>query len=430
MAQHKQHAARRGASPWLVGGVAALAVIVVGALVLVITNSGGSPPPSASAPKTTTTDAAQRQASEEQARAQLAAKLASAVTVSPAAGATAVVPSSPVTVTTTEGQLSNVIVSSAAGAAVAGTMAAGSQQWTSSAPLAVATTYTVTGEVAGTDGITAPFHSSFTTLTPTETVTNTLFPLDGDVVGVGQPVVVRFNHPISTAAEQASVLLHLTVAESQPVPGGWHWFSEYELHFRPEAYWPTGEKISVTSDLNGWDAGAGRWGAGHVNVKFSIGDAHISVAHLDTHVMTVSDNGNVVATYPISAGSTVYPTMNGIHIAMDKESVVHMVSSTVGIPVNSPAGYDEMVYSDVHISDSGEYVHAAPWSVNAQGNTNVSHGCINLAPANAAAFMAFSQIGDIIQVVGGPRPPVYGDHGVMDWDTAWSQFTPATVAQL
>ncbi len=52
--------------------------------------------------------------------------------------------------------------------------------------------------------------------------------------------------------------------------------------------------------------------------------------------------------------------MDGIHIVLDKEPVVHMVSSTVGIPVNSPNGYDEYVYNDVHISDSGEYVHAAP----------------------------------------------------------------------
>ena len=97
--------------------------------------------------------------------------------------------------------------------------------------------------------------------------------------------------------------------------------------------------------------------------------------------------------------------MNGTHIVMDRESVVHMVSSTVGIPVDSPDGYDELVYSDVHISDSGEYVHAAPWSVDSQGETNVSHGCINLSPADALAFFAFSRLGDVVMVVGGPRRP-------------------------
>ena len=79
----------------------------------------------------------------------------------------------------------------------------------------------------------------------------------------------------------------------------------------------------------------------------------------------------------------------------------------------------------MHISDSGEYVHAAPWSVDSQGQSNVSHGCINLSDANAQAFFEFSRVGDVVLVGGGPRPPEVGDHGVMDWDTAWNEFTPA-----
>ena len=206
--------------------------------------------------------------------------------------------------------------------------------------------------------------------------------------------------------------------------GGWHWFSANELHFRPRAYWPAGEQVTVASDLDGWNAGDGRWGVGVQLVRFTIGAARVSVANLATHRMVVQKNGRVVASYPMSGGRPKYPTMNGTHIVMDRQSVVHMVSSTNGIPVNSPDGYDELVYSDVHISDSGEYVHSAPWSVDSQGVTNVSHGCINLSPADALAFFDFSRVGDVILVVGGPRPPEVGDHGVMDWDTDWSQWTP------
>ena len=119
--------------------------------------------------------------------------------------------------------------------------------------------------------------------------------------------------------------------------------------------------------------------------------------------------------------------MGGVHIVLDRETVVRMISSSNGIPVNSPDGYDELVYFDVHISDTGEYVHAAPWSVGSQGRANVSHGCINLSPANAQAYFGFSRVGDVVLVTGSPRPPVHGDHGVMDWDTPWSQFTPASV---
>jgi len=278
--------------------------------------------------------------------------------------------------------------------------------------------------------VTAQQTLSFTTLTPVAEVTATVFPTSDMTVGVGQPIVVQFNHDISTATAQQAVESHFTVAESQPVPGGWYWYSPHELHFRPQAYWPAHEQIQITGDLSGWDAGAGRWGSGQVSDTFNIGDSRISSANLQTDYMTVTLNGATVANYPISGGSNVYPTMDGDHIVLDRQSVVHMVSSTVGIPVDSPAGYDEYVYDDVHISDSGEYVHAAPWSVGSQGVTNVSHGCINLSPDNAKSFYDFSRVGDVVQVTGSPRPAVAGDHGVMDWDTPWASLTPGKVVAL
>ena len=170
------------------------------------------------------------------------------------------------------------------------------------------------------------------------------------------------------------------------------------------------------------------WGSGQFSESFAVGDARISYANLarrrdDRHVERPDDS---VPTRS-AAGGPEYPTMNGIHIVLDKEPVVHMVSSTVGIPVNSPNGYDEYVYNDVHISDSGEYVHAAPWSVYAQGVTNVSHGCINLGPSNSLDFYNFSGTGDVVEVTGSPRPPDLGDHGTMDWSTPWSEWTPGRV---
>ena len=47
---------------------------------------------------------------------------------------------------------------------------------------------------------------------------------------------------------------------SKPVPGGWHWFSSVELHFRPTSYWPVGDQVEVNGNLNGWDVGGGAWG--------------------------------------------------------------------------------------------------------------------------------------------------------------------------
>jgi lipoprotein-anchoring transpeptidase ErfK/SrfK len=359
-------------------------------------------------------------------RRALQAGLASAVRFSPPSGATGVPLDTSVAVHTTAGRFASVGVASVSGVSIPGTMARMRTAWRSNQPLLPGTTYRLTATVVR-NGVSARSGSTFRTLDPTGTVTDTIFPGPGLEVGVAQPVVVRFNHDIENPFSRTAALTHFTVTESKPVPGGWHWFSNHELHFRAKAFWPPGEKVTVVSDLAGWSAGNGLWGDGTNLTEFTVGDARISVANLATDQMTVTENGKTVATYPFSGGRTTDPTMNGLHIVMDREGVVRMISSTNGIPVNSPDGYDELVYSDVHISDSGEYVHAAPWSVSSQGHRNVSHGCINLSPSDALKFFAFSRIGDVVWVLGGPRPPEFGDHGVMDWDTPWSEFTPAVV---
>ena len=406
---------------------AAAAVVLVGGLAAVgVVASSGSSPGRRSAAGDPAAPAKPNSAAARLAAAQ--ATLASSVAVSPASGSASVPLNSPITIRAGLGVLTAVQVVDSTGKSVPGTMSASAAEWTATTPLQPSMTYHVTATV-GNNGVSAQKSTTFTTLTPTYIVTANVFPQDGMTVGVGQPIVFNFDHWIETATGQAAAYSHIHISMSKPVPGGWHWFSDTELHFRPETFWPVGEKVTVTADFSGWNGSNGRWGTGTVDTSFTVGDSHVATANLATHEMTVTDNGKVIATYPISGGRPQYPTMNGTHIVLDKASVVHMVSSTVGIPVHSPNGYDEYVYNDVHISDSGEYVHAAPWSVASQGFTNVSHGCINLSNANSLQFFNLSVIGDVVQVVGGPRPPAYGDHGVMDWDTPWSQWTAAHVTQ-
>jgi lipoprotein-anchoring transpeptidase ErfK/SrfK len=357
------------------------------------------------------------------------ATLMKSVTFFPRPGTVDAAPTLPVSVTAGSGRLTAVSLKASDGRPVRGTFDSSAKRWQSRALLVPATTYRVTATTAGASGVTVAATSAFRTVTPTGRVAATVFPDNGMTVGVAQPIVIRFDHFIDSDTSRAAVLSHLTVTESRPVPGGWHWFSTRELHFRPQQLWPSGEQVTLDTNLDGWDAGHALWGTGRQHVRFTIGRSHISVANLSTDQMTVSEDGHIIATYPFSGGRPTDPTMNGMHIVMDTQSVVRMISSTNGIPVNSPDGYDELVYADVHISDSGEYVHSAPWSVNSQGRTNVSHGCINLSPPDALAFFAFSHIGDVIQVVGGPRPPATGDHGVMDWDTPWSDWTRAVVSK-
>jgi lipoprotein-anchoring transpeptidase ErfK/SrfK len=414
----------------IIGVVAGVVLVAGGAAGAVVATSGSSPrQPAAGSPAAAGSATTSVPAAPTTPDTALQAALRAAVRISPAPGTTAVGLNAPVVVQAGQGKLTSVTVATAAGTKLAGTLDPTGAKWTSTAPaLAAGTVYHVNAAVTG-EGVSATTSSTFSTLSPASWVGVTMFPDSGLSVGVGQPVVLHFSESIPTAG-RAGVLAHLHLAMSKPVPVGAYWFSSTELHLRPQTYWPTGERVSFSDDLDGWNAGSGKWGQGSGSVRFTIGDARISTANLATDVMTVTDNGKLVATYPISGGSTQYPTMNGTHIVLDRSSVVRMNSATVGIPVNSPNGYDELVYWDVHISDSGEYVHAAPWSVGAQGHTNVSHGCVNISPTNAQQFFNFSRVGDVVIVEGGPRPPAVGDHGVMDWGTPWASWTPVPVSAL
>jgi lipoprotein-anchoring transpeptidase ErfK/SrfK len=398
----------------LITGLAAIGCLLVAGTVGVVTRSD--------APSRADGANVAVESKHDAARAEA---LAAAVRIAPANGTTDFAPATPVVVRAAQGALTKVRVASDDGVPVAGRVSATRDTWQSTGTLAYGATYRVTALVAGAGNASAKLTTTFRTIAPAATVTASVFPSDGLNVGVGQPIVFRFDHDITSDAARADLLRHLDVTESKPVLAGWHWFSDTELHFRPKDYWPANEKIAVTWDLRGWNAGAPMWGDGQGVVHFTVGDARISYANLATHRMTVTDNGRVVATYPISGGKPTDPTMNGVHLVLDRSSVVRMNSATNGVPVNSADGYDELVYWDVHISDSGEYVHAAPWSTGSQGVANVSHGCINLSDANAQAFFDFSRVGDVVLVGGGPRPPAVGDHGVMDWDTVWGGFTPA-----
>jgi len=327
----------------------------------------------------------------------------------------------PVVVVAGAGRLTAVRVTTTNGVPLAGTFAAPGKWWQSNGILAPHVGYRVAATVEGSSGVTATSITTFRSSTPSANVDATVFPGDGLTVGIAQPIVIRFNHYINDPTARATVLGHFAITESRPVPGGWHWFSANELHFRPMKFWPTGEKVTLAADLSGWNAGGGMVGDGLVGTHFTIGDAHVSFANLATDQMTVSDNGRVIATYPFSGGRTQYPTMNGVHIVLDRESVVHMVSSTNGIPVNSPDGYDELVYSDVHITDSGEYVHAAPWSVSHQGHSNVSHGCTGMSTADAAWLYANTLVGDVVVYTGGTRTLEPGN-GITVWNVSWQRW--------
>jgi lipoprotein-anchoring transpeptidase ErfK/SrfK len=347
------------------------------------------------------------------------------VTLTPADGTGDVSPSSPVEIAVSGGTVDTVSVVDSGGATVDGAVekspdSPDSEVWTPSDKLAYGTKYTLTATAKNASGKEAKATSSFTTVTPKTTSTPGIGPLDGTTVGVGMPIRVFFDQKV---ADKAAVESHLKVTSSTPTDGVWNWINDREVHFRPSTYWPANIKVTLDANLYGVNFGDGVWGEKNRTVSFQVGPRHVSVADAATHTLRVYDGATLVQTYPMSAGSSKNPTRNGPHVVLQSYKQITMDSSTFGLAVDAPGGYRADVKYAVRISNNGEFVHAAPWSVAQQGNSNVSHGCINLSTDRANWFYNFSRPGDVVEVKNSIGPQLSSvDGDIYDWAIPWSTW--------
>lgn len=203
----------------------------------------------------------------------------------------------------------------------------------------------------------------------------------GQTVGVAHPVTVTFAGAVTdrAAAERA-----IDIASPEPPAGEFTWLSDRVVEFTPTTYWPAHSTIAVT--------------AGGAKINFQTGAKVVSVADISAHTFTVSIDGEVARQMPASMGKPKYPTPIGNFTALEKQRRVTFDSRTIGIPLSNPEGYLINGEYGVRVTWGGVYVHSAPWSVGSQGYANVSHGCINLSPDNAAWYFDTVRIGDPIIV--------------------------------
>jgi lipoprotein-anchoring transpeptidase ErfK/SrfK len=211
----------------------------------------------------------------------------------------------------------------------------------------------------------------------------TFNPVNGSTVGVGEPIIINFARPI---ADQAMAEKAIHVSSTPAVPGKFYWLTSSQVRWRPLSFWPAHTAVHVD--------------AAGTQENFVTGDSLIATADDATHTLTVTRNGTVEQTFPMSMGMAAggHQTPNGTYYVLDKKAKVVMDSSTYGVPVNSTYGYKVNVEDAVQFDNSGDYVHSAPWSVSDQGKRDVSHGCINISPSNAKWFFTNFGAGDPIVV--------------------------------
>jgi lipoprotein-anchoring transpeptidase ErfK/SrfK len=344
----------------------------------------------------------------------LVPKLTSSVTN----GAVGVAVDQPVTVTAEDGVLGAVTMTAKDGTAIPGQLSRDGLKWSTSEPLGYNKRYTLSAQSLGLAGVTSR-QMTFETHSPENLTMPYVMPNDGETVGIAQPIAVRFdeNVPNRVAAERA-----IKVTADPPVEGAFYWLSNREVRWRPQHYWQPGTKVAVAVNTYGVDLGDGLFGQENLTTNFTIGDEVIATADDNTKTLTVRVNGAVVKTMPISMGKNSSPTDNGTYIIGDRFSHMVMDSSTYGVPSNSANGYRTEVDYATQMSYSGIYVHAAPWSVGSQGNSNVSHGCLNVSTSNAQWFYNNTKRGDVVDVVNTVGSTLPGTDGLGDWNIPWDQW--------
>jgi lipoprotein-anchoring transpeptidase ErfK/SrfK len=242
---------------------------------------------------------------------------------------------------------------------------------------------------------------------------------DGQVLGVGMPIIAFLSRPISDARAFASAT-KVTV-NGQPVNGAWYFEQKYgdpahpiEADYRLQKYWPGHAQIHLSLPVKGLSAGKGLVFDNSLTLDFATGVARIVTVDEATHKLTVTADGKVWQTFPVSLGAPQTPTRRGTKVIMEKGRDISM---------RGPGYFDPHVEFTQRLTYGGEYLHAAPWNVaNIERGIDSSNGCTNLLPADAKKLYNFLDVGDPVQFPNANGPLMQLGDGYGDWNIPWSQW--------
>lgn len=351
-----------------------------------------------------------------------AATVAKYLKITPGPGAKNANPSSGVTVRALAGAKVTKVTVSTHGDAVTGSLSGDGKTWHSAWTLDAAQSYTVTA--AGTDvkGHPVTAVSTFSTLTPSRTFQTMIFEGQNATYGVGMPIMLTFDQPITN---KAAVERSLILKTSKPVIGAWYWDGDEQLDFRPRDYWPANTTVNFEGRLNGVEGASGMFGTHNLTQTFSIGRSVVAVASTSAHYTLIYVDGKMKYDWPISTGRKTMPTPDGTYLTVQKGNPVRMIGGKKG----TPGYYNELVNWAVRFTYSGDYYHSAPWSVVDQGTTNVSHGCVNLPPEDAKIYYQMAIPGDPITITNSPKAGKWDD-GWTVWFYSWSEYLQGSATHM
>ncbi|WP_338751959.1 L,D-transpeptidase [Janibacter alittae] len=381
-------------------------LLVTAALVLTGCSSGsGSPDPNASSGASTSTSTTPPPAEIE---------------VDPAGGSGDVMPDEKITVHVVRGDLDDVTVVGSGGDEIEGTVQG--QTWTSGSRMKPSTEYTVTTTAEGPEGGATTDKTTFTTHDPDVTATYGIV-YNGHTVGVGMPVSIQFDSAVTDEKYRRAIEQAVSVETSPRTEGSWGWLDNRQLMWRPKDFWTPGTSVTINAPITGYQTGEDKWVAEDASGSMTIGRRQMATVDIATHEMTVSRGGQTIKSFPVSSGKPgkETETRSGMKVVIGKQREMTMDSSTIGIDKGEKGYYKVDTDYNVRVTWTGEFVHSAPWSVGAQGSTNVSHGCVNMAPQNAKWFYKHSLAGDPVNFTGSDRE-FKPTEGIGVWQFSWAQW--------
>lgn len=341
------------------------------------------------------------------------------VEFTPAVDATDVLPTSPVRLQVRYGRFQRIALRIPDGRVVAGVLDRERTSFMTTEPLGYGVTYTWDGAVIGGDGRAVPVSGSFTTVAPSRVISGQFQLADGQTVGVAAPIILQFDGAIS---DKAAVERALRVCVAPPVEGGWAWLPDEaggaRVHWRTREYLPAGATVRVDAPLYGVHFGDGAYGAADSTLDFAIGRRQVVRADANSHRLQVLTDVGVIMDFPCSYGEGDVDrnvTRSGIHVVTEKYEDFYMT--------NPAAGYANLRERfAVRISNNGEFIHANPASLGAQGSANVTNGCINLSLEDAEQYFHSALYGDPVEVTGTRIELSYADGDIWDWVISWPDW--------
>ncbi|MEU6671317.1 Ig-like domain-containing protein [Streptomyces sp. NPDC046727] len=408
-------------------GLTAASALLGGVLVLTAC-SGGSADASSGGSGDTSQASVDEAAAKKSSEAQ--------IRITPKDGSNGASINNSAAVTVSKGTLTGVTMTTQDGKSVTGQLSTDKKSWKPTAQLERSTTYKVAAEAKDSEGRIAHENASFTTVSPANSFIGTFTPDNGSTVGVGMPVSINFDKAITN---KAAVQKGITVTTSSGQEVACHWFTANRMDCRPEQYWKEGSTVTLKLALDGVEGASGVYGVQQKTVTFHIGRNQVTYVDAKTKQMKVTQDGKVVKTIPISAGSPDNKTYEGQMVISEKFKQTRMNGATVGFTDDDGKGeYDiKDVPHAMRLTTSGTFIHGNYWGApSVFGNVNTSHGCVGLqdkkgagdANMPAAWFYNNSLIGDVVVVQNTGDKTVSPDNGLNGWNMNWAQWKAGSAA--